>query len=124
MSMRRFHHWICAAFVTVCLGAPADAAGAQGASLKGCAARDRQIIMLIEEREGAHVMSGQQRIEAIFAIMHARTVCFEGRVVDALALYDGIGRSVMAEPVPRSRRRWESIDHLHGGMREEQRGAR
>jgi hypothetical protein len=120
MSMRRFHRWICAAFATVCLCAPADAAGAQGALLKGCVVRDRQVLMLIEEREGANVISGQQRVEAIFAIMHARVVCFEGRVVDALALYDGIGRSVMAEPVPRGRRRWESIDHLHGGMREEQ----
>jgi hypothetical protein len=65
-----------------------------GSFTRGCAARDLQILMLIEERESANSISAEKVSDAIFAMLNARMVCYEGRVVDALALYDGISQSM------------------------------
>ena len=46
--------------------------------------------MLIEEREGNDLISSEMATDAIFGMLHARIVCHEGRVLDALALYDDI----------------------------------
>jgi hypothetical protein len=46
--------------------------------------------MLIEQRESVSEISTEQSTEAIIAMLDARMVCHQGRVVDALALYDGI----------------------------------
>jgi hypothetical protein len=49
-----------------------------------------QVLMLIEQRESVNEISMKQSTEAIIAMLDARMVCHEGRVLDALALYDGI----------------------------------
>jgi hypothetical protein len=36
-------------------------------------------------------------------------VCFEGRVPDALALYDGISRSLTSDPIQPGRRRFDPV---------------
>jgi hypothetical protein len=80
--------WIIA---TACLASLMTTATA-GSFTRGCAARDLQLSKLIEDHENAKVISAQRTTEAMLTMMHARMVCHEGRVIDALALYDGIGR--------------------------------
>jgi hypothetical protein len=63
---------------------------------RGCAARDLQILMLIEERESANAISAERLSDAMVKMMHARMVCYEGHVVDALAIYDSVARNLVA----------------------------
>jgi hypothetical protein len=70
-----------------------------GSFTRGCAARDMQLLMMIEERENANAISSQKLNDVMFTLMHARIVCFEGRVVDALALYDGIAQTISTDAV-------------------------
>jgi hypothetical protein len=86
------------ALATVCLGAMVESAAA-GSFTRGCAARDMQILMLIEEHESANAVSQQRLTDAMFTMMHARLVCHQGRVVDALALYDTIAQSLTSDPM-------------------------
>ena len=79
-----------------CLSSLVTSANA-GSFTRGCAARDMQLLMMIEERENANAISTQRLTDAMFTLMHARMVCFEGRVVDALALYDGIAQSISTD---------------------------
>jgi hypothetical protein len=80
------------------LAALVDSASA-GAFTRVCAARDVQVLALIEEREDAGGISSQGSSDAILALMHARIVCFEGRVVDALAIYQSVDQSVTSTAV-------------------------
>jgi hypothetical protein len=111
-----FQRWFCAAFVLFCLAA-GEAPRAAASPLAGCAGRDRQILMLIEERQSARVLSGQQLMDAIFAIMHARSVCAQGRAGDALALYDGIGQSILAGTARQERPRFDHFGDETQGVR-------
>jgi hypothetical protein len=43
-------------------------------------------------------VSKQQVIDAIQTMLHARIVCHEGRVVDALKIYDTIGQIFASNP--------------------------
>jgi len=61
---------------------------------RGCAARDLQILMLIEERENTNAISAERLSDAMLAILNARMICYEGHVVDALAIYDGVAGSL------------------------------
>jgi hypothetical protein len=72
-------------------GAPA------GAFTRGCAARDLQILMLIEDREGSKAVSADTLSDAMLSMLEARIVCHEGRVTDAIALYDGIAARLADE---------------------------
>jgi hypothetical protein len=65
-----------------------------GSFTRGCAARDIQVLMLIEERESADAISAQKSNDAILTLLHARMLCYEGRVLDALSLYDDITQSL------------------------------
>jgi hypothetical protein len=47
--------------------------------------------MLMLETSG---MSPQQLDEALRTMVHARMMCFDGQIMDALALYDQIAQSV------------------------------
>jgi hypothetical protein len=80
----------CVAALAICVGGATSCMAAGGTFTRGCAARDMQIMMLIE----ASAISTQHRDDAVRTIMHARIMCFEGHVVDALALYDNIAQSV------------------------------
>ena len=79
--------------VAIFLGALTSAA-AGGAFTRGCAARDFQLLTMIEEQESAGLASAEQLSEALIEIMNARIVCHYGRVLDALAIYDSIAESV------------------------------
>lgn len=87
---------LCTGVATACLmvmtAAHAQAAG--GSFTRGCAARDMQILMLIEQSESASEVSTQKNADALLAMLHARMVCFEGNVRGALSLYDDIARRI------------------------------
>jgi hypothetical protein len=84
------------ALAVISLSAMANS-GSTGALLRGCAARDLQILTMIEDRENSGAVSAESVREALLAMMHARIVCHEGHVADALALYDGIAQSIIAD---------------------------
>jgi hypothetical protein len=67
-----------------------------GSFTRGCATRDPQILMLIEERESTETFPPEKLSDAMLAMLHARIVCHEGRVVDALAIYDNVAQSLTA----------------------------
>jgi hypothetical protein len=75
--------------VLVCLCAMIGGTTA-GSFTRGCAARDLQILMLIEDRENTNAVSAEKLSDAMLSMLEARLVCYEGRVVDAMALYDNI----------------------------------
>ena len=69
-----------------------DAMAGGGSFTRGCAARDMQILMMLEQSE--NIVSPRQLDDAVTTMLHARMVCFQGRVTDALTLYDDIARSL------------------------------
>jgi len=91
------------------------------AMTKECARRDAQVLMRIEahESKGGMQMGGmqmgdvrigdiqmggmQEAADALFALMQARHLCHEGKVREALALYDGIvpGSAMEGRPARR-----------------------
>jgi len=81
------------AVAALCLGAMIDRTSA-GSFTRGCAARDLQILMLIEERESTNSISAERLSDAMLTMMNARMTCYDGRVVDALAIYDSIAGSL------------------------------
>ena len=76
-----------------------------GSFTRGCAARDMQVLMLIEDRESRNTMPAEKLRDAVSTLMHARIVCHEGHVLDALAIYDGIAKSIAPNPVQSGRTR-------------------
>jgi hypothetical protein len=75
----------------VCIMATAATAGG---FTRGCAARDLQLLMTIEARESTGTVPAEKLSDAMVEMMHARIVCHQGRVLDALALYDAIDQSL------------------------------
>jgi hypothetical protein len=75
----------------VCIVATAATAGG---FTRGCAARDLQLLMTIEVRENTGTVPAEKLSDAMVEMMHARIVCHQGRVLDALALYDAIDESL------------------------------
>jgi hypothetical protein len=69
-------------------------AAAAGSFTRGCAARDLQLLIVIEEQELAGSIPAEKISEALLEMMHARIVCHQGRVLDALAIYDAVTESV------------------------------
>jgi hypothetical protein len=94
----------CSAHVAVaalCLGAMIDGTSA-GSFTRGCAARDLQILMLIEERENTNAVSAERLSDAMLTMMNARMICYDGHVVDALAIYDSVAGSLTPNNLSRS----------------------
>jgi|APDOM4702015248_1054824.scaffolds.fasta_scaffold421504_2 hypothetical protein len=83
------------ALAVICLSASINVTYA-GSITRECAARDVQVLMLIE----AHEIAGaaEEAAEALHMLMHARFVCHDGKVRDALALYDSIAQAMSASP--------------------------
>jgi hypothetical protein len=77
----------------ICLCGLLDSATA-GSFTRGCAARDLQILMLIEEGESSSTVPIAKLNDAMLALLEARIVCHEGYVMDAMAIYDRIASSV------------------------------
>jgi hypothetical protein len=61
---------------------------------RGCAARDLQVLMLIEERESTNAVSAERLSDAILTMMNARMMCYDGHEADALTMYDSIAGSL------------------------------
>ena len=83
--------WSLAAGVLATLTTTAPA----GSFTRGCAARDMQTLMMIEDRESNKIVVPEKLRDAMLKLMHARIVCHEGHVLDALAIYDGIMQSLV-----------------------------
>ena len=93
MKQRMFEYSIRVALAASCFGALINNATA-GSFTRGCAARDLQILMLIEEHESTKATSVEKLSDAMLTMLSARMVCYEGHVVDALSMYDGVARSL------------------------------
>jgi len=93
MHKNRFKHSARWVLVSICLCTMINSTIA-GSFTRGCAARDLQILMLIEEREDTNAVSVDKLSDAMLAMLEARIVCHEGHVMDAMALYDSIVQSV------------------------------
>jgi hypothetical protein len=81
------------ALAAICLGTSSGVATA-GSFTRGCAAKDMQVLMLIEGGENNELISATRATDAILGMLHARMVCHEGRVLEALELYEGIAQSL------------------------------
>src|SRR5712691_7816365 len=81
------------AAAALCLGAMISGTAA-GSFTRGCAARDLQILMLIERREETNAISAERLSDAMVTMMNARMICYDGHVVDALAIYDSVASSL------------------------------
>jgi hypothetical protein len=101
---KRLRTWILAA---IGVGLMVDGAMA-GSFTRGCAARDLQILFLVEEQEASGLVPPEKLSDALIEMMHARIVCHEGRVLDALAIYDAVAESL--RPVRSGRAR---VDGIH-----------
>src|SRR5438105_2609502 len=102
---QHFVRWALAATILVASVATAAA----GSFTRGCAARDMQVLMMIEDQESTSAVSEAKLRDALLAMMHARFVCHEGQVLDALVIYDGIAQSIMPNPVRTGRMRPREI---------------
>ena len=91
-------------FVSICLCTMINGATA-GSFTRGCAARDLQILMLIEERESTDAVPAEKLDDAMLSMLEARIVCHRGRVMDAMALYDSIAQSVTSDTLLSVRRK-------------------
>ena len=93
--VRRFAVWSLAA---AWFGTMASTATA-GSFTRECAARDLQVLMLIEDQEAANAVASDKLNDAVVSMMDARIVCHEGHVLDALAIYDRIAESVRTDAI-------------------------
>jgi hypothetical protein len=105
---KHFLNWSAhVAAAALCLGA-ISAGTAAGSFTRGCAARDLQILMLIEERESTNAVSAERLTDAMLTMMNARMLCSDGHEADALTMYDGIvgiltprmNRRMLPSPLP------------------------
>ena len=96
MKTNLFHHTVRWVLATVCLSMMVESSPA-GSFAQQCAVRDMQVLMSIEERQSASAISADKASDAIFALVNARMVCQDGNVVDALAIYDSIADSIIAD---------------------------
>jgi hypothetical protein len=93
MHKNRFKHSVRWGLVCACLCTMINGATA-GSFTRGCAARDLQILMLIEERENTNAVSVEELSDAMLSMLEARMVCYGGRVMDAMALYDSVVQGI------------------------------
>ena len=106
--MTLFQRVAVSVLTAVCLSATMNAATAGGSAFtRGCAARDLQILFIIEEQEAAGSVAAERLSNALIEMMHARIVCHEGRVLDALAIYDTVAESL--RPIRSGRAHNDSI---------------
>ncbi len=82
-----------AAVAAVFLTAVTNGIAGGGTFARGCAARDIQVMAMLE----ASNVSMQRMNNAMNTIMHARVMCFEGHVVDALAVYNDVAQGITSD---------------------------
>ena len=93
MSKNLLRHSLRWGLVLVCLHNMINSTRA-GSFTRGCAARDLQILVLIEDRERTGAVSVEQLSDAMLSMLEARIICYKGQVFDAMALYEGIAQSI------------------------------
>jgi hypothetical protein len=59
-----------------------------------CAARDVEVVILIEDHGDANDVAPERLAKAGLAQMEARAACSQGRVTEGIAIYDDIKRSL------------------------------
>ena len=72
-----------------CLAMPPGAM-AQGQFARECSAKDITVLTLIEDHGEAGDVSADRLARAWLTMLDARTACSEGRVSEALALYQSV----------------------------------
>ena len=102
MTKYLFNCSVNAAATALCLSIAISSTVA-GSFTRGCAARDLQILMLIEERESTSAVSAERLSDAMLTILDARIICHEGHVIDALAIYDRVAESLAGNNSSRSK---------------------
>jgi hypothetical protein len=68
----------------------ATAQGQAGQFARECALKETTVITLIEDHGAAEDLPGGRLGDAAMTMLRARTACYEGRVGEALALYESI----------------------------------
>ena len=79
--------WLCAAWFTAAIS---GAVAAEPKLALACAERDLAIVTLIEERGEAGTTPSETLGRAFATQIQARTACAQGKVSEALGLYDRI----------------------------------
>jgi len=79
--------------VAILIGGTAEGMAAGGTFTRGCAGRDMQVMMMLE----AGTIPPQKLNDAVRNMTHARMMCLDGQVMDALALYDQIAHSIASD---------------------------
>ena len=97
--MRKNIALLCATAAIVIAGAT-NGMAAGNAYTRGCAARDIQVMMMLE----AGPVAPHKMNVIVRNVVHARMMCFDGHVMDALALYDDIANSIATDWVLSSER--------------------
>ena len=88
------------AIMAVIFGTVTSSVAGGGSFTRGCAARDMQVLMMVEQRESGYgIAAGQETNEVLIELFDARTVCFSGRVLEALEIYDNIARRITSGPM-------------------------
>jgi len=82
-----------AALAALCLGTMVNHTVARSFT-RGCAVRDLEILMLIEERESSETVSADRLSDALSMMMNARMICREGHEAGALTMYDNVAKSL------------------------------
>jgi len=65
-----------------------------GSFTRGCAARDLQLLMLIEHHENTEAVPAEHLRAAVLSLLDARIICYQGNVREALAIYDEVAKSI------------------------------
>jgi hypothetical protein len=86
-----------ATVMAVLVGTGTNSVAGGGPFTRGCAARDMQIMMMLEQRESANGIATQELKETLNAIFSARMVCSEGRVLDALEIYENVAQRITSD---------------------------
>jgi hypothetical protein len=89
----RFRRYAPSTLATLCLCAAINSAtvGERTESFTpACANRDLQPVMLIEEHCRANTVARERLTHPFLTVLQARIACCEGRVREAIALYDSI----------------------------------
>jgi hypothetical protein len=104
MRKKLLKHSVRGGLVLVCLCTMIRGTTA-GSFTRGCAARDLQILMLIEDHENTNAVSAERLSDAMLSMLEARMVCYEGRVVDAMALYESIVQDITPDTFKSAQRK-------------------
>jgi hypothetical protein len=87
------------AAMAVLVGTVTSSAAAGGSFTRGCAARDMEILLMLERYDDGNGTATQEVNELLTTLFNARMVCFSGRVVDALEIYENVARRLTSARV-------------------------